>query len=187
MRILLQPAILFTGLILGTFAAYGDQPCPSDGCDPALLARRSLDAAPISGAPPVVDGRLDEPAWSQAPVATGFTQNRPRPGAPSSLRSEARVLVDGEAIYVGLTYFDPEPAKIQAPLARRDDETISDWSFVEIDSRYDRRSIAVTSTRTPGAGARETASTTVPTRRAFFRRATVRPIGFPRSFVSPSA
>jgi len=94
----------------------------------------------ISGAAPVIDGRLDEPAWREAPVATGFTQNRPRPGAPSSLRSEARVLVDDEAIYIGLSYFDPEPAKIQAPLARRDDETISDWSFVEIDSRHDRRS-----------------------------------------------
>jgi hypothetical protein len=139
---------LFTGLILGAFAAQGANPgnpdntplCPTDGCDPALLARRSLAAARISGEPPVIDGRLDEPAWSQAPVATGFTQNRPRPGAPASLRSEARVLVDGEAIYVGLTYFDPEPAKIQAPLARRDDETVSDWAFVEIDSRHDRRS-----------------------------------------------
>ncbi len=116
-------------------------PCPTpDGCDPALLARRSLAAARISGAPPVIDGRLDEAAWSQAPVATGFIQSRPRPAAPASLRSEARVLVDGEAIYVGLTYFDPEPARILTPLARRDDETISDWAFVEIDSRHDRRS-----------------------------------------------
>ncbi|HEV7504665.1 MAG TPA: DUF5916 domain-containing protein [Thermoanaerobaculia bacterium] len=132
---------LLAGLLLGAFAARGQtSPCPTEGCDPALLARRSLTAVRISGAPPAIDGRLDEPAWSEAPVATGFTQNRPRPGAPSALRSEARVLVDDEAIYVGLTYFDSEPAKIQAPLARRDDETISDWSFVEIDSRHDRRS-----------------------------------------------
>jgi hypothetical protein len=136
---------LLAGLWLCAFAAHGaspadNPPCPTAGCDPALLARRSLTAVRISGAAPVIDGRLDEPAWREAPVAAGFTQNRPRPGAPSSLRSEARVLVDGEAIYVGLTYFDPEPAKIQAPLARRDDETISDWSFVEIDSRHDRRS-----------------------------------------------
>lgn len=132
---------VLAGLLLGALATQAETPpCPTEGCDPALLARRSLTAVRISGAPPVIDGRLDEPAWGQAPVATGFTQNRPRPGAPSALRSEARVLVDGEAIYVGLTYFDPEPAKIQAPLARRDDETISDWSFVEIDSRHDRRS-----------------------------------------------
>src|ERR1700712_4494006 len=132
---------LLAGLLLCALAAHAEAPpCPTDGCDPALLARRGLTAVRISGAPPVIDGRLDEPAWSQARVAAGFTQNRPRPGAPSALRSEARVLVDGEAIYVGLTYFDPEPAKILAPLARRDDETISDWAFVEIDSHHDRRS-----------------------------------------------
>src|SRR3954468_8572912 len=141
MRALGTTAALLSGLILSALAAKAETPsCPSPGCDPALLARRSLAAVRISGETPVIDGRLDEPAWSQAPIATGFTQNSSHPGAPSSLRSEARVLVDDEAIYVGLTYFDPEPAKIQAPLARRDDETISDWAFVEIDSRHDRRS-----------------------------------------------
>ena len=32
------------------------------------------------------------------------------------------------------------PSKILAPFPRRDDETTSDWVFVEIDSRHDRRS-----------------------------------------------
>jgi len=126
--------------IFGISAVHA-APCPTpDGCDPALLERRSLDALRLSGAPPVIDGRLDEPVWSQAPVATGFIQSKPNPGAAAALRSEARVLVDEEAIYVGLTYFDPEPEKILTPLARRDDETVSDWAFVEIDSRHDRRS-----------------------------------------------
>ncbi|HEY3566412.1 MAG TPA: DUF5916 domain-containing protein [Thermoanaerobaculia bacterium] len=127
-------------IFLGASTLYA-APCPTPaGCDPALLERRTLDALRIPGPPPVIDGRLDEPAWSRAPVATGFTQSRPRPGALASLPSEARVLVDGEAVYVGLTYLDPEPAKILTPLARRDDETVSDWAFVEIDSRHDRRS-----------------------------------------------
>src|SRR3954471_24380421 len=113
--------------------------CPTRDCDPALLARRSLSALPLEGQAPVVDGLLDEPVWRAAPVATGFVESSPRPAAPASLRSEARVLVDGEALYIGLRYFDPEPAKILAPLARRDDETISDWAFVGIDSNHDRR------------------------------------------------
>jgi hypothetical protein len=50
------------------------------------------------------------------------------------------VLVDDDALYVGLEYDDPTPGTILAPLARRDDETTSDWAFVEIDSRHDRRS-----------------------------------------------
>jgi hypothetical protein len=114
--------------------------CPTSDCDPALLGRRSLAALRLTGPPPVIDGRLDEPVWAQAPVATGFIQASPRPAAASTLRSEVRVLADDEALYVGLTYYDPEPDRIRAPLARRDDETVSDWSFVEIDSRHDRRS-----------------------------------------------
>jgi len=139
MRILRLTAVWTFCGIFGTGAAHA-APCPTSDCDPSILARRSLAALRIPGAPPAVDGRLDEPVWDQAPVAAGFVVSSPRPGAPSSLRSEARVLVDDEAIYIGLTYFDPEPARILAPLARRDDETTSDWAFIEIDSRHDRRS-----------------------------------------------
>lgn len=105
-----------------------------------ILEHRTLQAVRVAGAPPVIDGRLDEAAWKGSPVAAGFVEARPRPAEAASLRSEARVLVDDDALYVGLTYFDPEPRRIQAPLARRDDETTSDWAFVEIDSRLDRRS-----------------------------------------------
>jgi hypothetical protein len=115
--------------------------CPSAAnCDPALLAHRTLSALRISGPPPVIDGRLDEAIWSQAPLATGFIQSSPRPAAPATLRSEARVLVDDEAIYIGLTFYDPGPKPLTAPIGLRDDEGVSDWGFVEIDSRHDRRS-----------------------------------------------
>jgi hypothetical protein len=40
----------------------------------------------------IVDGQLDEDAWSQAPVATGFIQNEPQPGQPASEQTEVRVL-----------------------------------------------------------------------------------------------
>ncbi len=88
----------------------------------------------------VVDGSLDEPAWASAPAATGFIQNQPRPGEPASQRTEARVLFDGEAIYVGLRLFDVDPAAIAAQLTRRDQTSgYSDWAGVIIDSYFDRR------------------------------------------------
>lgn len=127
-------------LLVGSGAALAEPRCPTADCDPARLVRRTLRAATIAGPPPAIDGRLDDPAWAGPEVATDFVQNRPRPGAAAALISEARVLVDGEAIYVGLTYADPQPEHIQAPLLRRDDESTSDWAFVEIDSRHDRRS-----------------------------------------------
>jgi len=126
---------LATGAVRPASAAQ----CPTAACDPARLATRTLTAVRIDGTPPVVDGRLDDPAWRTAPVATEFVESSPAPAAPASLRSEARVLADDEALYVAFTYFDPEPETIVAPYLRRDDETTSDWAFVEIDSRHDRR------------------------------------------------
>lgn len=112
---------------------------PSETAPPSVLALRTLTALPLDGPPPVIDGKLDEAVWGRAPVATDFIQSSPHPAASASLPSEARVLVDGEALYIGLTYGDPEPRRIVAPLVRRDDETVSDWAFVEIDSRHNRR------------------------------------------------
>ena len=50
---------------------------------------------------PSVDGRLDEAVWAEAPVATGFVQFEPDAGQPASEHTEARVLYDGAALYVG--------------------------------------------------------------------------------------
>jgi Domain of unknown function (DUF5916) len=112
------------------------------GRSPALeaaLAHRGLAAARIHGPAPVVDGRLDDPAWAEAEVACEFVQRRPEPGKLATLPTEARFLYDDEALYVGVHLLDPAPGAIVAPYPRRDDETTSDWVFVEIDSRHDHR------------------------------------------------
>ena len=90
-------------------------------------------------APPVIDGRLDDPAWATAPVATDFTQNYPETGVPPSRRTEARVVFVGDALYIGMRAFD-SPDSIVAPLMRRDGMVNSDWVDVLIDSFHDRRS-----------------------------------------------
>ena len=105
-----------------------------------ILALRSVRAVRITGAAPVIDGRLDEAIWSSAPVATDFVRSRPEPGTIATLRTVARIAYDDDALYVGVRMFDPDPARILAPFPRRDDETTSDWIFVEIDSRHDHRS-----------------------------------------------
>jgi hypothetical protein len=87
-----------------------------------------------------LDGNLDEPAWAAAEPATDFTQSWPREGEPATFRSEARVLLGADALYVGIRMFDPHPDSIAAPLARRDASGIySDWVHLMIDSRMDRR------------------------------------------------
>jgi len=91
-------------------------------------------------APIVLDGKLDEAAWKDAPAATEFTQSWPNPGKPPVDPMEVRVLYDGDAIYVGARMFDSRPDSIAAQLARRDMSAIySDWVHIIIDSYHDRR------------------------------------------------
>ena len=119
---------------------------PAPESPPATLA-----AAPGRGAVRVmraaratgtvrVDGRLDDAAWQGAEAASDFTQSWPNPGAAPSERTEVRVLYDADALYVGVRMFDSEPARIAAPLARRDASGIySDWVHVVVDTYRDRR------------------------------------------------
>ena len=102
----------------------------------------SVAARRLGGAPPAIDGRLDEEPWRAAPdvPASTFSTTRPVAGGAPSLRTTAWVRFDDEALWVAVRAFDPRPDSIVAPFLRRDDESTADWIFVEIDSRHDRRS-----------------------------------------------
>ena len=90
-----------------------------------------------------VDGRLDEAAWASAAPAGDFVQQSPNDGRPATELTEARVLFDGEAIYVGMRMHDPHPDSILAQLTRRDQGSESDGARVFIDSYNDRRTAFV--------------------------------------------
>ncbi len=96
----------------------------------------TVHAAPKSGEV-VVDGRLDEAAWSAAPVFAGFTQRDPDEGRPPTERTEVRVLVGDHHLYIGARLYDSDPSGIRAPLTRRDEIGDSDDFTVWIDSRHD--------------------------------------------------
>jgi hypothetical protein len=105
---------------------------------PADDVPRALGAS-WTDAPPAVDGRLDEAAWAAADTATGFLQVQPRPGAPASERTVARVLYDAGSLYVGVRMYDSAPDSIVGRLVRRDEFVYSDWVLIGIDSYHDRR------------------------------------------------
>jgi len=91
-----------------------------------------------------VDGILGEDDWRRAEPATDFVQSRPNPGAKASYRTEARVVYDRDAIYVGVRMFDPRPDSIARQIARRDsDDIYSDWIRIALDSYLDRRTAFV--------------------------------------------
>ncbi|NJD19299.1 MAG: carbohydrate binding family 9 domain-containing protein [Gemmatimonadetes bacterium] len=96
-------------------------------------------AVPTTTAIPVLDGRMDEVAWQEAPVISGFTQVLPVDGGEPSERTEVRVTYDADALYVVARMFDSEPGAIARRLGRRDSETSSDLFRISIDSYHDHR------------------------------------------------
>ena len=103
------------------------------------LLAAELVATRLPAAATVIDGRLDEPGWAATPVAGGFTQFSPAPGAPASEATEVRALYTATDLYVALRMFDREPGRIDRRLARRDEGGPSDWAWLVIDGDRDRR------------------------------------------------
>jgi len=137
-------AFPLVGVVSSTAAAgVPTGSCPDSSPDDSVAAARCVLLAlrlDDGLAAPTLDGRLDEPAWSVTALATGFIQFEPDPGRPASERTEARILYDGEALYVGMRMHDSSPDSIRAPFVRRDDiGAVSDWAHVYLDSYYDRR------------------------------------------------
>ena len=128
-------------LTLAAAPAGGQTPAPpGSAAAAASMPRPVLRAAPSSGTIRV-DGVLDEAAWARADVARNFVQSYPQPGRPATERTEARVMYDDAALYVGVRLYDSHPDSIAAQLARRDASGIySDWLHVMVDSYHDRRS-----------------------------------------------
>jgi hypothetical protein len=101
------------------------------------------DDAPVVHAAPIrgsirVDGVLDESGWRRATPVDVFTQMDPREGAPGSERTEVRVLVAGDALYIGARLYDAEPSRIVGRLGRRDAPLGESDAFqVLLDSYHD--------------------------------------------------
>jgi hypothetical protein len=123
---LLPVAPLLAALTLG--AADPDQPRPV----PHLSAVHTAK-------PPLIDGRLDDPAWQTAAVSDAFTQQSPFDGSKPSERTQLRVLYDDDAVYFGFDC-DQVSTPIVEKLTRRDRDSESEWVWVQIDSRNQGKS-----------------------------------------------
>lgn len=85
---------------------------------------RTISAVPVQGEV-VVDGLLSEEAWRGAAVATHFYNQFPYADGLAKNRTEVRVLVSDEFLYVGMTaYFDPGHKPVIQSLKRD-----SPWEF----------------------------------------------------------
>ena len=128
------PALLLLLALQGQASSRPGEPLPPHP-PPVPTAVAAVRAV----APPVLDGRDDDPAWRDAPVISEFRVFRPVDGAVPKFRTEAKVAYDSRNLYVFVRAYDPHPDSIVGLLARRDVQTPSDMITVFIDSYHDRR------------------------------------------------
>ena len=88
--------------------------------------------------PSTIDGALDEPAWREAAVLTGFSQFSPLDGVPAADSTQVLIWYSPTALYVGIRAFEAHGA-VHATLADRDKITADDNVQLLLGTFHDRR------------------------------------------------
>jgi hypothetical protein len=102
--------------------------------------------------PIVVDGVLDDPAWSAATSIGELAQREPRQGEPSTERTEIKLLYDRDNLYVGVICEDLQPhLVIGTQMARDADLDADDRIELLFDTFHDRRNAFYFATNPAGA------------------------------------
>jgi hypothetical protein len=87
-----------------------------------------------------LDGRLDEGAWRDAPVAKDFVQNDPREGEPATYDTEVRVVYGDDDLFIGVFAKDADPSAIIVNELRKDFNTgAADTFMFVLDTFHDAR------------------------------------------------
>ena len=82
--------------------------------------KKTLRAIPAGNI--VIDGKLDEPIWDYAPIATDFVMFAPDNGKAidDKKKTMVQVVYNDDAIYIGARLYDDEPKKILKEITQRD-------------------------------------------------------------------
>lgn len=99
--------------------------------------------------PPVIDGKLDEPCWSKANVATDFTDYRIE--QPAKEQTLVRVLYDDDNIYIAFECVEPDPNSIVG-VERKYDQSLHEEDSVvaRLDTFHDHRCAYIFAVNTLG-------------------------------------
>ncbi len=113
---------------------------------------KALEAIPRQGAV-VLDGRLDEPAWLNAPLGDGFVERNPYPGSSPPVNTTVKVIYDHEHLWIGVRAQTLPGEQPRALELTRDDLRIfgDDAISIKLDVRRDRRTTLGFATNPAGA------------------------------------
>jgi hypothetical protein len=87
----------------------------------------------------VVDGNLDESAWSGPPTFELAYEIRPGDNTPARVRTEGWIAYDDRHVYFAFRCHDPEPGRIRARYTDRDNAFADDFVGVVLDTFDDNR------------------------------------------------
>jgi len=88
--------------------------------------------------PPVIDGKLEEDVWKQAPVLKDFYQIDPNENVAPLKPTEVLLGYDSKFLYIAFRCFD-EPDKVRATVSRRDNIFSDDYVGFFLDTFNDQR------------------------------------------------
>ncbi len=97
-------------------------------------------AIPGVPGPLAFDGRLDDSAWAHAARLTTFYETWPGDNVAPPVRTVVAITYDAHALYVGIWAQDPDPARLRAAYADRDNVGPGDdYVALVLDTRGDGR------------------------------------------------
>ena len=144
LRKLMRWSVVFVvfALYLTTGLVASATPCneslPSTPSHASSSAVRLPVRAVRMDQPPVIDGRLDEPAWQAALVLSEFHQTSPGDNTPPSYPTDVRLAYDKKFLYLGISATDPS-GQLRATLAKRDAILNDDYVRIFLDTFNDQR------------------------------------------------
>lgn len=106
-----------------------------------LTTKESLQPLniPYSKGEITLDGELDEKLWSKALLVDLNLVNSPWENLPSPIKTTAKLIENGEFLYVSFVAEDPEPEKIKGFLTDRDSAWFHDNVGIKLDTHNNRR------------------------------------------------
>lgn len=105
----------------------------------ALAVAQTLRPAPVSTAP-LVDGRMDDVAWTNAPSVTDFITFAPDFGKTQEQRTVVWMVFDPANLYFAFRCYD-DPTLVKTSLAVRDNIRSDDWVCINLDTFGDQQGL----------------------------------------------
>lgn len=134
---------LTLGLLALATASAAQTRFSSDEPDYPEKSGKELHALRVVGAPPRIDGLLDDDVWSVAPAIDDLVQSEPDNMAPPRSGTRVQVAYTNRMLYVAIRASTGEQAPLTTGLGRRDVQPAGDLVRVVFDPRHDHQNAYV--------------------------------------------